>query len=33
MEVLVAEWGEGSEAGRAKLLERLESSKAVQSFE
>ncbi len=33
MEVLVTEWSEGSEAGRAKLLERLEASKAVPSFE
>lgn len=33
MEVLVAEWGTDSAAGRAKLLERLEASKQVQSFE
>jgi hypothetical protein len=33
MEVLVAEWKDGSEAGRAKLIERLENSKKVPSFE
>jgi hypothetical protein len=33
IEVVVAEWGEGSEAGRAKLLERLEASKVTPSFE
>lgn len=32
-EVFVAEWGKGSAEGRAKLLERLESSKKVASFE
>ena len=33
MEVMVAEWGKDSAQGRAKLLERLESSKKTQSFE
>jgi hypothetical protein len=33
MEVMVAEWGGSSTDGRAKLLERLESSKKTQSFE
>lgn len=33
MEVFVAEWGNSSADGRAKLLERLESSKKTQSFE
>ena len=33
MEVYVAEWGHDAAQGRAKLLERLEASKKVQSFE
>ncbi len=33
MEVYVAEWGKDTAQGRAKLLERLEGSKKVQSFE
>lgn len=33
IEVMVAEWKDDSAAGRAKLLERLESSKKTQSFE
>jgi hypothetical protein len=33
MEVFVSEWKDDSAAGRAKLLERLEASKKVQSFE
>ncbi len=32
-EVFVGEWGKGAAEGRAKLLERLESSKKVASFE
>jgi hypothetical protein len=32
-EILVGEWGKSSAEGRAKLLERLESSKKVASFE
>jgi hypothetical protein len=32
-EIFVAEWGKSSAEGRAKLLERLESSKKVASFE
>ena len=33
MEVYVTEWGKDAAQGRAKLLERLEASKKVQSFE